>query len=130
MNSANAYYRERSRALALEVVRLFSSGQNYQPAMAVMSKQLIRCACSAAANYRAMCLARSSAEYFSKLCIVVEESDETVFWCEMLSDSGLGDPTALAPIIDEARQLAKVFTSYRAKLKTPKHTRATEDPDE
>ncbi|MES2762003.1 MAG: four helix bundle protein [Bacteroidota bacterium] len=46
----------------------------------IIKKQLIRSATSVAANYRAVCRARSDAEFFSKLSIVVEEADESVFW--------------------------------------------------
>jgi four helix bundle protein len=45
----------------------------------IIKKQLIRSATSTVANYRAVCRARSDAEFFSKLSIVVEEADETLF---------------------------------------------------
>ena len=36
------------------------------------------------ANYRAACRARSKKEFYSKICIVVEEADETEHWLEMM----------------------------------------------
>ena len=53
----------------------------------IIKKQLISSVTSVAANYRAVCRARSDAEFYSKLCIVVEESDESVFWLELIKES-------------------------------------------
>ena len=41
------------------------------------------------ANYRAVCRARSRAEFISKLGIVIEEADESGFWLEIIIDSNL-----------------------------------------
>ena len=49
----------------------------------VIGKQLLRCGTAVAANYRAVCRSRSNAEFISKISIVVEEADETVFWLEL-----------------------------------------------
>ncbi len=48
--------------------------------------QLIRCATSVAANYRATCLAQTKASFISKISIVIEEIDESNFWLEFLVD--------------------------------------------
>jgi four helix bundle protein len=53
----------------------------------IIGKQLIRSVTSTAANYRAACLSRSKKEFYSKISIVVEEADETLFWLEILKDS-------------------------------------------
>jgi four helix bundle protein len=46
--------------------------------------QLMRCATSAAANYRAACISQTKASFISKLGIVVEEADEASFWIEFI----------------------------------------------
>ena len=51
--------------------------------------QLVRCATSVGANYRAACRARSRAEFIAKIGTVEEEADETAFWLEMVVDAGL-----------------------------------------
>ena len=76
----------------------------------VLGKQLIRSATSVAANYRAAGRARSKAEFFAKLCIVVEESDETLFWLEMIQESKLGNNPEL---IKEASELLYIFSASR-----------------
>jgi four helix bundle protein len=52
----------------------------------IIKKQLIRSAFSTAANYRATCRAKSKADFISKLGIVHEEADETVFWLEVIEE--------------------------------------------
>jgi four helix bundle protein len=51
-------------------------------------RQLIRSATSAAANYRAACRARSRREFAARLGVVIEETDETLFWLELLEELG------------------------------------------
>lgn len=66
-----------------------------------------------AANYRAVGLARSKREFIAKLGIVVEEADETIFWLEILADSGIVKPTKLSELLEEANQLVYIFSASR-----------------
>jgi four helix bundle protein len=50
-------------------------------------RQLLRCATSVGANYRAACRGKSAADVLAKLAIVEEEADESMYWMEMLVDS-------------------------------------------
>jgi len=71
-----------------------------------------------AANYRAVCRARSKAEFISKMGIVVEEADETVFWLELLGDTGLVPVAKLALLLKEANELLAICA---ASLRTAKY---------
>ena len=71
--------RLRTKQFAIRIVRLFQSLPTTDEAR-TLGKQLLRSGTSVAANYRAVCRARSKAEFLAKLGIVVEEIDETVFW--------------------------------------------------
>ena len=75
-----------------------------------MGKQLFRSATSVAANYRAAGRARSKAEFISKLSIVVEEADETLFWLELLEESKLCKNPELKK---EAAELLYIFSASR-----------------
>lgn len=55
-------------------------------AINVLSSQLIRCSSSIGANYRAACRAKSSADFINKLKIVEEETDETIYFLELLKE--------------------------------------------
>jgi four helix bundle protein len=54
-------------------------------AFEIFKKQIIRSGSSSAANYRAACRAKSTADFINKLKIVEEELDETMFWLEIIS---------------------------------------------
>ncbi len=112
--------RNRTRDFALRVLKLVRFLPNRMEGW-VVGKQLLRSATSVAANYRATNLARSRAEFFAKLCIVVEESDETLFWLELICDAGLlskDHADELDATITEASQLIRIFSSARKSVKT------------
>ena len=76
--------------------------------------QLLDCATSVGANYRASARARSRAEFIAKLGIVAEEADEAVYWLEFLWSVGLGDPATVERLLAEAKELRAIFaTSHR-----------------
>jgi four helix bundle protein len=74
---------DRTKRFAVQVIRFFS-GLPKTEAARTIGRQLLRSGTSVAANYRAACRARSSADFISKISIVVEEADETLFWLELL----------------------------------------------
>ena len=76
-------------------------------------RQLIRCATSVASNYRAACLAQSKAAVVSKLSIVLEEADESIFWLEFLADEHLLEEHLVSPLLKEARELTAIFVAAR-----------------
>lgn len=111
----NEIFRNRTKMLALEIIRITSPLQ-YSDALIVIRKQIIRCTTSVAANFRAVCRARSEKEKFSKLCIVVEEADETLFWIEMLIDGKFISKEELKGIRKEAVETLKVMAAFKKKL--------------
>jgi four helix bundle protein len=76
-------------------------------------KQLIRCVTSVASNYRATCPAQSKAAFVSKLSIVLEEADESIFWMEFLTDEHLLEKHLVSPLLKEARELTAIFVAAR-----------------
>jgi four helix bundle protein len=102
--------RDRTKAFALRVVRLFRRLPNDSEAQ-VMGRQLLRSGTSVAANYRAVCRARSRPDFVSKIGIVVEEADESVFWIEMLAESEVVPRRLLEDLLKEARELTAIFTA-------------------
>jgi len=107
---------ERTRKLAVRIVRLFRALPN-SPEARIIGHQLLRAGTSVAANYRAVCKARSRADFISKLGIVEEEIDETVFWLEFLVDSGVVKRARMIDLINEAKQLAAIFAASRCTAK-------------
>ena len=82
----------------------------------IIGKQLIRSSTSVGANYRAVCRARSDRERYAKLCIVVEEADETQFWLEILVESDLIKIEEVLNIRQEVEEIVKVMTIYKYRL--------------
>ncbi len=77
----------------------------------VLGKQLLRSATSVAANYRAACRARSTAEFIAKLGIVEEEADESQDWIEMIADAGLVKRALVEDLVQEASELTAMTVS-------------------
>jgi len=75
--------------------------------------QLTRCSTSVASNYRAACIAHSKPSFISKLTIVIEEVDEAYFWMEFIIDEQLLNKTRVASLLEEAKELTKIFVSSR-----------------
>jgi four helix bundle protein len=108
--------KNRTKHLALIVIRLCRTLPQSAEAR-VISRQLLRSATSVAANYRAVCRTRSTADFISKLGIVLEEADETLFWLELLVDAGMVPSDQIRAPVDEANQLVSIFV---ASLRTVK----------
>jgi len=85
-----------------------------------ISGQLIRCSTSVAANYRASCLAQSRPHFKSKLSIVLEESDESLFWMEFAVEEKLIQEKKVKNLIQEAKELRAIFYSSKKTLSVKK----------
>ncbi len=106
-------FRERTRSFGLSIVKMVGELPRTQ-AGRIMGGQLLRSGMSVGANYRAACRARTRAEFLSKMGIVEEEADETVYWIDMLEGAGLVKGEEVADLKDEADQiLAMVVSSIR-----------------
>lgn len=116
MESKAQELQKRSFNFAVRIVRSFRSLPNCAEAR-VVGQQLLRSGTSVAANYRAACKARSPADFVSKMGIVEEESDETVFWLEFLVETGIVRPERMLDITDEAKQLTAIFAASRLTAK-------------
>jgi four helix bundle protein len=108
--------RERTKKFAVRIIRLFQALPKSSEAQ-ILGRQLLRCGTSVAANYRAVCRARSKAEFIARMGIVAEEADENVLWLELLEETGILKPEKLSAISAEAKELTAIFS---ASLKTAK----------
>ena len=111
----NEIFRNRTKRLSLEIIRQLTDIP-FNDAVGIMRKQLIRSTTSVAANFRAVCRARSEKERFAKLCIVVEEADETVFWIELFDESGFAKNVMLGVVKKEAEEILKVMSAFKKSM--------------
>lgn len=115
--SFNEKYRVRTKEFAVSIIKFYGSLKKTDE-LRIMGKQLLRSATSVAANFRAATRARSRAEFYAKLCIVVEEADESLFWLELLEESGLlGSGQTLESLKQEATELVSIMATARKNAK-------------
>ena len=115
--------KNRTKHFALLVIRLCRSVPRSEESR-IITRQLLRSATSVAANYRAVCRARSTPDFICKLGIVLEEADETLFWLELLADAGIIAVQKLELPMKEANELVAIFV---ASLRTVKRVEAISD---
>jgi four helix bundle protein len=103
-----AKMKARTKAFAVQIVKLFSKLPKTDEGR-VLGRQLLRSATSVAANYRAVCRAKSGADFIHKLGTVVEEADESLLWLELLEEAEICPVAQLAALKQEADELVRIL---------------------
>jgi four helix bundle protein len=104
--------KERTQKFALAIIKFIDLLPKTKSGD-VLCKQLLRSACSVGANYRSACRAQSYSHFISKLNIVEEEADESLYWLELLKKSDISKEANINLLIKEADELTAIFTSAR-----------------
>ena len=112
----------RTRNFAVEILNFVDELPNRRSAN-IIGNQLGTSASSIASNYRAACLARSHAEFISKIGIVEEEADESVFWLDIIPDTKNSTTQIITPLLNEARELTAIFTAASKTAKQNKQNK-------
>jgi len=100
----------RTKRFSLRIIHLIKHLPNSYVGN-VIGSQLLRSATSIGANYRSACRSRSKTEFISKIRIVEEESDESVYWIELVDESKLINENRLTELLKEANELTAIFTA-------------------
>lgn len=111
----NQIFREGTKSFSITIIKTLSS-LPFSDDISIIRKQIIRSVTSVAANYRAVSRARSEKEKFAKMCIVVEEIDETQLWLEIIEELEYLNPKKILHLKAECEELVKVMTTYKFKL--------------
>lgn len=106
---------ERTMLFALRVIRMSQKLPKSEEAT-VMRRQILRSATSVAANYRAVCRAKSAADFASKMKTVIEEADETALWLEMLVRSEIAKEAQLKELRAEADEILRICSASHSTL--------------
>lgn len=114
MNSEDL--KKRLKVFALRVVKLTESLPNNVTGK-TLGNQIIRSGTSPGANYRAACLGKSDKDFLNKLKMVEEELDETLYWLELIVESGLVKANLLDDLIRENQELFKIIASSITTMK-------------
>jgi four helix bundle protein len=110
--------KKRTKAFAIRIIQFYRSLPKTDEAC-VLGRQILRSGTSVAANYRAVCRAKSRPDFISKLGTVVEESDESLLWLELFEEAGLVSTGKLKTLKQEAEELLRIFSRS---LNTSRHS--------
>lgn len=103
---------DRTKNFAVDIIR-FCQGLPESREARIISNQLIRCGTSIGSNYRAACRGRSGKEFYTKMCVVVEEADETFYWLEIIEKTGIKRNDKLEYLINEANEILSIVVTSR-----------------
>ena len=106
----------RTKAFAIRIIKAFARLPRNE-AVRVIGRQFLCSGTSLAANYRAACRARSAADCIFKISVVVEETDETLFWLELLVEAELTKKSLVKALMNECDELLKIFSALLATAK-------------
>lgn len=109
--------RQRTKDFAIRIIKLARYLFRRRDT-APLANQVLRSGTAVGANYRAACRSRSRADFISRMSVVAEEADETLYWLELLRDSGIVNAQRLEFLIEEADQLTAIFTASRNTAKS------------
>ena len=99
--------------LGLRVIRMIGMMPETRFSM-ILGKQVLRSATSVGANYRAACRAKSRKDFINNLKIVEEEADETLFWLEMIEETGIFSHGKLESLKTETNEvISMIVTSLK-----------------
>ena len=105
--------KKKTKKFAVDVIQ-FCDSLKVKKASSVITYQLVKSATSVGANYRATCKARSKKEFFSKICIVVEEADESEYWLEVIKDACLSnEEKELERLLKEVIEIIKIMSKAK-----------------
>lgn len=104
--------KRRTKQLAVRVVRLYRALPKSDEAR-IIGRQILRSATSVAANYRAVCRARSKPEFIAKMGTVIEETDETLLWIELIVETGIVPAKRMLGLSKESGELLSIFVASR-----------------
>ena len=108
--------RHRTKQFALRIIKRYlavpSKGVGF-----VLGPQLLKAGTSVGAHYREACRAKSNADFISKIEGALQELEETCYWLELLSDSGVASSKRLSPLKTEAEELTKILVTIVKRVK-------------
>jgi len=102
--------KNRTKEYAKNVIRLCRKLPNNREGR-LIGNQMFRSGTSIAANYRAACRGRSKAEFISKLAIVEEEADETLFWLELIKEMSISKDPVIDLLMKEGNEIVAIIVS-------------------
>jgi four helix bundle protein len=108
---------DRTKALAIRIVKACTFLDEKPGVCRTLSKQLLRSGTAIGANVREAQSAQSDKDFLSKLEIALKEERETEYWLEILIESELVDKSKFDSLLQETREIGKILVSSTRKVK-------------
>ncbi|PWK80507.1 four helix bundle protein [Mucilaginibacter oryzae] len=102
--------KKRTKKFATDIIRFVEELPRFR-SIDILTHQLLRSSTSVGANYRSACRGKSTADFINKIVIVEEEADESIYWLELIEESGLVNSSTLPGLKKEANELTAIFTA-------------------
>jgi four helix bundle protein len=100
----------RTRTYALRIIRLYDAMPG-RGVGRVLREQVVRSGTSVGAHYREAIRGRSTAEYAAKMNGGLMELEETLYWLELIEESGIMPAKKLAALRTETGELTAILVS-------------------
>ena len=94
----------KSKKFALDIIEISEEIPDNHTGK-VIKYQLVKSGTSVGANYRAACRAKSQADFIAKMGIVEEETDESMFWLEVLVEAGIFSMVTIKQLYKDADEI-------------------------
>ena len=117
---------DRTKRFALRIIRLVASMPDDQIGQ-VIGRQVLRSGTSVGANYREATRAGSKKHFTSIMITALREADETLYWLELLAESGTISPERLSDILDECHQLVAILAASVKTAQSPANSAVPSD---
>ena len=102
--------KNRTKQIGVKIIKLVDDLPN-KPSTTIIAKQIIKSSTSIGANYRAACRAKSKPDFINKLKIVEEETDETIYWLEILDECSLIMRDKISDLIKETHEILSIIVA-------------------
>ena len=109
-------FKNHTKQIALRVIELIELLPKTEQAT-IIGNQLLQSAASIGANYLAACRGRSTGVLIQKLCAVEEEADKSLYWLEILVESGTISGDRLKMLVSDLREIVAMTSSSIDKLR-------------
>jgi four helix bundle protein len=100
----------RTKEFAKRIIRLCRTLPDTREGWRI-GDQLFRSGTSIGANYWAACRGRSRADFIAKLGIALEETDESLYWLELMAETEMVKAAKLESLMQECRELLAIFVA-------------------
>ena len=102
--------RKRTKVFALRAIKLVGALPDGVVGN-VLGRQILKSGTSVGANYREALRASSKKHFVTTVEIALREADETLYWLELLAESGTVKPSRLRDLMQECDELVAIFAS-------------------